>query len=90
MAAPFLTASGPDCNLFYFEPGLQQFLGECRVKVGRPDGQDTRGSQRSEKWFQSVETIYPGVAFLGHSLRAVVDVKHDSVGESLWNLSRHI
>ena len=90
VAATFLTASGSGFNLFYFEPGLQQPLGERRVWVGRPDGQDTRGSQRSEKWFQSVETIYPGVAFLGHSLRAVVDVKHDSVGESLWNLSRHI
>ena len=80
MAATFLAAKGLGFNIFYFEPGLQQFLGECRVKVGRPDGQDTRGSQRSEKWFQSVETIYPGVAFLGHSLRAVVDVKHDTLG----------
>ena len=90
VAATFLAASGSCFNLFYFEPGLQQFLGECRVKIGRPDGQDTRGSQRSEKWFQSVETLYPGVVFRGHSLPAVVDVKHDSIGESLWNLSRHI
>ena len=90
MAATFLAASGSGFNLFYFEPGVQQSLGERRVWVGRPDGQDTRGPQRSEKSFQSVETVDPVVAFLGHSLRAVVDVKHDSVGESLWNLSRHI
>ena len=49
VAATFLAASGSGFDLFYFEPGLQQSLGERRVWVGRPDGQDTLGPQRSEK-----------------------------------------